>query len=67
MAEKGHRALIKLTKAGELVEPIFEHNAYELMFLRKRSEWIVTQKSRLDALDLVSESLERFGRQAGLL
>jgi len=64
---EGHRALIKVTKAGESVESSLEHNAYELMFLRKRSEWFATQKSRLDALDLVSESLERLGRQAGLL
>lgn len=63
---EGHRALIKVTKAGELVESIFENNAYELMFLRNRSEWIETQKGRLDALDLVSESLERLGRQAEL-
>jgi hypothetical protein len=64
---EGHRALIKVTKAGKLVESIFEENAYELMFKRKRSEWILTQKSRLDVLGLVSESLNQLGRQAGLL
>jgi hypothetical protein len=64
---EGHRALIKVTKAGKLVESIFEENAYKLMFKRKRSEWMLTQKSRLDVLDLVSESLEQLGRQAGLL
>jgi hypothetical protein len=36
------------------------------MFLRSRSEWIATQKDRLGALELVSESLERLGKQAGL-
>jgi len=64
---EGHRALIRSTKAGASLNQIFERNTYELMFLRKRPEWIATQKSRLDALDLVSESLERLGRQAGLL
>ena len=64
---EGHRELIKVNNSGELVRSIFEHNAYELMFLRKRPEWIATQKSRLDALDLVSAAIERLGREAGLL
>lgn len=64
---EGYRSLIKVTKAGESVESIFACNTYELMFLRKRPEWIATQKSRADALDLVSESIEKLGRQAGLL
>ena len=64
---EGYRVLVKVTKAGESVESIFEYNAYERMFLKKRSEWIATQKSRFDALNLVSESLERLGREAGLL
>jgi hypothetical protein len=63
----GHRALTRSTKTEEITEQIPEANAYELMFLRKRSEWLATQKERLDALGLVSESLERLGRQAGLL
>ena len=63
----GHRELIKLTKTGELTEQILERNAYELMFLRRRSEWLGTQKNRLHTLGLVSESIERLGRQAGLL
>lgn len=63
----GHRALIRSTKTGELTEQILESNAYELMFLRRRPEWLATQKNRLDSLGLVSESLERLGRQAGLL
>ena len=64
---EGHRTLIKVTKAGKLVESIFEENAYERMFKRKRQEWILTQESRWDALNLVSESLEQLGKQAGLL
>ena len=62
----GYRKLIRATRSGERVEHILETNAYERMFLRRRLDWITTQKGRLDALELVSESLERLGRQAGL-
>ena len=64
---EGDRAVIEVSKAGKLVEPMCEHNAYELMFLRKRPEWVATQQSRLNSLGLVSQSIERLGRQAGLL
>jgi hypothetical protein len=64
---EGHRKLIRTTSAGILTEKIHETNAYERMFLRKRSEWLATQESRCDALSLVSDSLERLGRQAGML
>lgn len=63
----GHRELTKLTKTGELREQILERNAYEVMFLRRRSEWLSTQKKRLHTLGLVSGSIERLGRQAELL
>ena len=63
---EGHRKLIRATSAGMLTEKIHETNAYERMFLRRRLDWITTQIGRLDALELVSESLERLGRQAGL-
>ncbi|MDA7809133.1 Gfo/Idh/MocA family oxidoreductase [bacterium] len=64
---EGNRTLIKKTKRFEVVETVSEYNAYELMFLRKRPEWIATQKRRLEALKVVSTSLERLGKQAGLL
>ena len=64
---EGHRKLIRATSAGMITEQILEANAYERMFLRKRPEWLATQETRWDALGLVSDSLERLGRQAGML
>lgn len=64
---KGHRKLIRVTSAGMITEQILEANGYECMFLRKRPQWLATQEFRWDALGSVSESLERLGRQAGML
>ena len=64
---EGYRKLISETNSGILTEKIYENNAFELMFLRKRSEWIASQQSRCNALCMVSSSLERLGRQAGML
>ncbi|MBT5911254.1 MAG: Gfo/Idh/MocA family oxidoreductase [Rhodospirillaceae bacterium] len=64
---EGHRKLISATSAGMLTEQIHETNAYERMFLRKRFEWLATQESRSESLCLVSDGLERLGRQAGML
>ena len=64
---EGHRKLIRATSAGMITEQILEANAYERMFLRKRPEWLATQESRSEALCLVSDGLERLGRQAGML
>jgi len=64
---EGHRKLIRTTSAGMVTEQIYETNAYERMFLRKRPEWLETQKSRSEALYSVSAGLERLGRQAGML
>ena len=65
-ARKGNRNLSKLIGSKVIQDQIYESNSYELMFSKKRSEWLVTQKERLHSLDLVSEILERLGRQAGL-
>ncbi|MDB9904186.1 Gfo/Idh/MocA family oxidoreductase [Oceanospirillaceae bacterium] len=64
---KGHRKLIRATNAGMITEQILEANGYERMFLRKRQEWLAIQETRWDALGLVSDSLDRLGRQAGML
>ncbi len=64
---EGHRKLISATSAGMSTDQIHEINAYERMFLRKRLEWLATQESRSAALCLVSDCLERLGRQAGML
>lgn len=63
---EGYRKITKSSSTGMLIEQIYETNAYECMFLRKRSEWITIQKSRCDALGIVSSSLEKLGRQAGM-
>ena len=64
---EGYRKLIRVNSTGMLTEQIHETNGYERMFLRKRSQWVATQESRCDALGLVSSSLEKLGRQAGML
>lgn len=63
----GYRTITRSNKNGKHVGRILESNSYERMFLRRRTEWLVDQKNRLDTLKLVSDALERIGRQASLL
>jgi hypothetical protein len=63
---EGYRKLTKVTRSKTLIDKVHETNAYERMFIRKRSEWLLTQRSRCDALCLVSDSLEKLARQAGM-
>jgi hypothetical protein len=61
----GYREIIKINGTEQKCEQVFENNAYEIMFLKKKTEWIESQKERLDNLKIVSECLEHLGRQAG--
>ena len=64
---EGYRNFKTTTSIGMFSEKIYEINAYEDMFRRKRIEWLANQKSRFNALCLVSDSLEKLGRQAGMI
>ena len=62
----GYRKLIEIEGELKNETKIFEKNAYELMFSKNRSDWIKTQKDRLNQMHIVTESLVRLGKQAGL-
>ena len=63
---EGYRKFRRVTNSRNLIDKVYETNAYERMFARKRSEWLLTQQNRCDALCLVSDSLERLAMQAGM-
>tara|TARA_B100001093_G_C26848077_1_gene1023804 strand:+ start:3107 stop:4057 length:951 start_codon:yes stop_codon:yes gene_type:complete len=61
----GYREIIKINGTEQKCEQVFENNTYEIMFLKKKIEWIKNQKERLDNLNIVTGCLEHLGRQAG--
>ena len=63
---KGERTVASTDQSRKEVRTVYESDAYKVMFLRPRRDWIMSQRNRIQALDMVSEVLERLGNQAGL-
>ncbi len=62
----GYRKLVEIKGKLKDENKILEKNSYELMFSKSRDELINTQEDRFNRMYIVTENLERLGKQAGL-
>jgi len=62
----GYRKLVEIKGKLKDENEILEQNSYELMFSKSRCELINTQEDRFNKMYIVTETLERLGKQAGL-